>query len=210
MNNKKYTGITQLLDNTSDTNKSSDFIPNAMLSSDNQQLQNRQQQLYEEQINKGYEQGYKQANDEVHKIWSEKMSLLDKICDEINYPLAAIDKQIQAKTADLAIAIAKQIIRRELTLDSGQVVSAVKQAISLIPSDNEMLSIYINPSDFSIVKEIFAQGTESSRINIIQDPTIDRGGCKATTQYSLVDLTINKQIANIATQVFGDQRNDHS
>ncbi len=208
MNKKKYNGITQLLEHTTGMHKSSEFIPNAMLSPDNRQHQSHLQQSYEEQIKHGYEQGYKQANDEVQKLWSDKLALLDKICEEINYPLAAIDKQIQVKTADMAIAIAKQIIRRELTLDSGQVVSAVKQAISLIPGDNEMLSIHVNPSDFLMIKEIFSQDTESSRINIIQDPTIDRGGCKATTQYSLADLTIDKQIANIASQVFGDQRND--
>ena len=107
----------------------------------------------------------------------------------------------------MAIAIAKQIVRRELTLDSGQVVSAVKQAIALIPRDGEQINIHINPKDNQHISELFSNDDKLKKYNIVQDPTISVGGCKASTDYSLVDLTIDKQISDITTQIFGDQRN---
>ncbi len=54
---------------------------------------------------------------------------------------------------------------------------------------------------------MFASSEHQSKYNIIQDPTISVGGCKAHTDYSLLDLSIDKQIATISAQIFGDQRN---
>lgn len=201
-------GITKLLH--SDINDGSEkiFKPNPLLNQNKKQLVNHQADLIAEEKQRGYKQGYEEAIVKVQSEWEQKLVLIENISTALNEPIKDIDKIIQEKTAEIAIAIAKQIIRRELSIDSGQIVSAVKQAIDLIPKDGEKIYLHINPIDVAIVNQIFSDNDVSNKYDIVQDPSIDAGGCKALTDYSLVDLTIEKQISSIATQIFGDQRSD--
>ena len=131
---------------------------------------------------------------------------MNELLAALESPLKEIDEEAQQKAVEICIAVAKQIIQRELTIDSGQIVSAIKQAIELIPKDGQQVNIYINPNDASYVESLFAQNGDTSKYNVVQDPTITAGGCRASTDFSLVDLTIENQIAMITAQIFGDQR----
>ena len=197
-------GITRLLHNTQKQDPKDSFRPNTLFDQDQQR--SHVVDDYEQEKKRAFDQGYQEAVVRVQAEWNEKLALINNITDVLNQPIKDIDKQIQEKTAELAIAIAKQIVRRELSIDSGQIVSAVKRAIDLIPKDGEKINLHINPNDMQRVSEIFSADDVSNKYNIIQDPTIDAGGCKAKTDYSLVDLTVEKQVASIAAQIFGDQR----
>ena len=202
-------GILQLLANQNKAVSDNTFSLSKLFDNDSQQL-NTGHGVYEQEKQLAIEKAYKEGFDKAEKEWNDKLSLLTNICDQLNHPIMSIDKVIQQKTVELSIAIAKQIVRRELSIDSGQIVSAVKQAIDLIPKDGEKINLHINPKDMQQVSEIFSNNDTSNKYNIIQDPSIELGGCKALTDYSLVDLTIDKQIASIAAQIFGDQRNANS
>lgn len=155
---------------------------------------------------RGFEQGYQQGIAKAQAEWQPKIEYLNALLSALESPLREFDQEVQQKSVEICIAVAKQIIRRELTIDSGQIVSAIKQAIELIPKDGQQVNIYINPNDAGHIESLFAQNGELSKYNVVQDPTITAGGCRASTDFSLVDLTIEKQVAMIAAQIFGDQR----
>lgn len=206
----KESGILQLLENNKKHGSKEIFSPNTMFHNSSSQYNVEHVDQLEQEKKQAFKQGYQEGVEKAQQEWNQRLALLDNICEEVNKPLKAIDKQIQDKSVEIAIAVAKQIIRRELSFDSGQIVSAVKQAIELIPKDGEKINLHINPVDLQNVNEIFTDEDSSNRYNIIQDPTIEAGGCLALTNYSLVDLTINKQIASISAQIFGDQRNERN
>ena len=184
------------------------FSPNKLFLADNEnQSEHVYHDSFEEEKKRAFEQGYKEAVAQAQMEWNGKLDVINKLEQALHQPLEDIDQIIQEKSVELAISIAKQIVRRELSLDSGQIVSTVKLAIELIPKDGEQINIHINPKDEQNIKQLFSSNEKISKYNIVQDPTISVGGCKASTDYSLVDLTIDKQVANIATQIFGDQRN---
>jgi flagellar assembly protein FliH len=203
-------GITRLIfENSHQSNKDqSQFSPSKLFLQDTAA---KSKDVYhdslEQEKKRAFDQGYQEASVQAQIEWNAKVELIGNIADALNDPLKDIDQIIQEKSVELAISVAKQIVRRELSLDSGQIVSAVKQAIELIPKDGEQINIHINPQDEQHIKQLFSGDEKVSKYNIIQDPTISIGGCKASTDYSLVDLTVDKQVANIAAQIFGDQRN---
>ena len=203
-------GIAQLILENKYKNQAEEnsFVPDSRLHSTGSTGNSSQvlEKLVSEEKKRGYEQGYKEAIEHAQGEWEQKLNHLKELLLALEQPLKDLDQDIQEKTLEIAIAIAKQIIRRELTIDSGQIVSAVKQAIELIPKDGQTINIYVNPNDEEHIKNLFAQNGESSKFNVIHDPTISQGGCRASTDYSLVDLTIENQVAMIAAQVFGEQR----
>ena len=199
-------GITRLLHSGKRQAPENAFTPNTMFSGGEKSNTTHVVDTFEQEKKRAFDQGYQDATLKVQSEWDQKLTLINNISNILNHPLQEIDKIIQEKTTELALCIARQIVKRELTIDSGQIVSAVKQAIDLIPKDGEKINLHVNPKDVHHVSQIFSNDDASNKYNIIQDPSIDVGGCRASTDYSLVDLTIEKQISSIAAQIFGDQR----
>lgn len=150
----------------------------------------------------GYNEGLARATAE----WESKLSIVNQIIDSTEHLLKDVDGQIEQKLIEISIAIAKQIIRRELSIDSGQIVSTVKQALALIPGNEHEITVYIHPNDEACINDVFSQYIDSGRFTIFKDPGIEAGGCKVSTDFSLVDMTIDAQVAAIAVMCLGDQR----
>ena len=200
-------GIRQLiLENTQKASKDT-FKPYSFTQQKNERNSQIVSDVLEDEKKKAFELGYQEGLSKINEEWQEKLSLISSLAQALENPLESVDQIIQENTVNIAVAIANQIIKRELSIDSGQIVSVVKQAIELMPKDDLQINISINPKDEEKVKKLFLDNEHLSKYNIIQDPTISVGGCKAYTDYSMLDLTIDKQIATICSQILGDQRN---
>ena len=162
---------------------------------------------YDKKLKNGYEDGLKQAKvtlDEYHQTFQEIFTSFDDA-------LKLIDEEIISSITQLAISISKQIIRRELQINSEQVVSVVREAIKLLPLDKSRLVIHMNPNDLNIIQKVFNQDDLEHSYSLVEDPSIQRGGCKLATDDSIIDATIDSQIAQIAAKLLGSQRNkEHS
>ncbi len=101
---------------------------------------------------RGFEQGYQEAVQKAQSEWELKLKQLTELLATLEQPLKEFDQEVQDKVVEMVVAIARQIVRRELTIDSGQIVAAVKQAIELIPKDGQQINIYINPNDEDQIK----------------------------------------------------------
>lgn len=200
-------GIKQLIIENAKTHTKDTFTPYSFAQQPDDGNSQVVSDVLESEKKKAFDLGYKEALEKVNAEWNDKLTLISNLAETLNDPLKGIDQLIQENTTNISIAIAKQIVRRELSVDSGQIVSVVKQAIELMPKDDLQINISINPKDEEKVKKLFLDNDHLSKYNIIQDPTISVGGCKAYTDFSMLDLTIDKQIATICTQILGDQRN---
>ena len=161
------------------------------------------QNSYDEKLRNGYEDGLNQAKttlDEYNQAFQEIFTSFDN-------ELKVIDEEIILSITQLAISISKQIIRRELQINSEQVVSVVREAIKLLPLDKSRLIIHLNPSDLNIIQQVFNQDDMDHSYSLVEDPSIQRGGCKLATDDSVIDATIDSQIAQISAKLLGSQRN---
>ena len=85
-------------------------------------------------------------------------------------------------------------------------VSVVKEAIKLLPLDTNRLTIHLNPNDINTLKKVFNQDDIVSSYSLIEDPSVQCGGCKLATDESIIDATIDSQIAQISANILGSQR----
>lgn len=157
---------------------------------------------YNDKLKSGYEEGLKKAQEEI----SEYKSALQNVFNSMLNPLKELDNEVINAVASLSISISKQIIRRELTISSDQVVSVVREGIQYLPLDKSHLTIFLNPKDVSIVRSVFSKDDLTDSYSLVEDPSIDPGGCKLTTEESTIDASVDSQIAQIAADIFGSQR----
>ena len=85
-------------------------------------------------------------------------------------------------------------------------MAIVKEAIKLLPLDKNRLIIHLNPRDMNIIRKVFNSDDIADNYTLMEDPSIEAGGCKIATEDSSIDATVESQIAQIATNILGSQR----
>lgn len=160
------------------------------------------QRSYDEKLKNGYDDGLKQGQQTLN----EYKQTFESVFSSLDNALQEIDEDVIQSITQLAVSISKQIIRRELQINSEQVVSVVKEAIKLLPLEKSRLIMHLNPSDISVVQKVFNQDDMVHSYSLVEDPTIQRGGCKLATDESIIDATIDSQVAQIAANLLGSQR----
>jgi flagellar assembly protein FliH len=164
---------------------------------------------YQKGFDQGLAEGSKQAYDEnagnLHKKAAEFAGLIESLSD----PFKTLDEEVERELVKLSIAIATQIIRREIKLDPGQVIASVRAAINVLPLSSQKIQLYLHPEDAELVRSALSLDEMSTAWGVIEDPLITRGGCKVDTDISHVNATVeNRLAAVIATLLGGEREND--
>jgi flagellar assembly protein FliH len=142
--------------------------------------------------------------DEARRMAEETAS--DKVKDAISMlNQAVIERKKIVKDAEseilrLALKVAEQIIRSEVSLHRDVSLNIVSDAISRV-SDREQVIIRVNKEDIEHIKKYkdrignIVDGIKS--LSIVEDPGVDAGGCIIETNLGYVDARISTKIAAI-------------
>jgi len=170
-------------------------------------LEKLQQQAMQEASAKGYEEGLAKGLKAAEAALAKKLNMLDSVVRSLAAPFEEFDGRVEDEIAALAIQIARQLVRRELKMDSGQVVSVVKEALSALPSSSQNIRLFLHPEDAEIVRSAFSiESADEARWSIVNDPVVSRGGCRVVTDASTIDASVENRLATIIAQALGDER----
>lgn len=187
-------------------------IPMPVLTVD--EIEVMQKQAYDEAFaqgskdgyNQGFNEGSKQGYQQNAQALQEKAANFASLLESLSQPFKVLDAEVEKELAKLAIGIATQIIRREIKLDPGQVIAAVREAINVLPLSSQKIGLRLHPEDAELVCSALSLDEMSPAWKIIEDPLITRGGCKVDTEVSHIDATVENRLAAIIATVFGGER----
>ncbi len=157
----------------------------------------------------GFVEGSKKGYDENVHLIEVRTNQLVSLLESFATPFKQLDDSVEKALADLSIKIAKQILHREIELDSGQVTAAVKAAIAALPIASQNVKLYLNPEDADLVSFNLGLGESPSAWTIIEDASITRGGCKVETEISHVDATVENRLNAVLESMFGEDFIEH-
>jgi flagellar assembly protein FliH len=164
-----------------------------------------------EGFEQGFAEGLKKSYEENLHLMHKQAAIFFTLIESLNQPFKSLDEEVEKELVKLAIGIATQIIRREIKLDPGQVVAAVRAAIKVLPLSSQQINLHLHPEDAELVRAALSLDEMSPPWGVIEDPLITRGGCKVNTDVSHVDASIeNRLAAVIATILGGDREQDRS
>jgi flagellar assembly protein FliH len=168
------------------------------------------EQGYEEGVKNGFDEGLKEG---IKKGYEENQHLLQeqaaefaRLMESLTEPFKTLDEEVEKELVRLAIAIATQIIRREIKMDPGQIIAAVKESVKILPLSSQRIYLHLHPDDAELVRSILAPTELSPPWNLIEDPLITRGGCKVDTEVSHIDASIENRLAAVISTLFGGER----
>jgi flagellar assembly protein FliH len=104
----------------------------------------------------------------------------------------------------LSMAIAKRVIRRELSSNPEITLDFVREAIDLA-SGAARVRISLNPTDFEVLKlhceEIKESLKDVAKVDIVPNPNVAAGGCKLETEYGEIDQQVATQLGRIEKEL---------
>lgn len=164
-------------------------------------LEQIRQEAYKEGFTRGQKEGLASGKRQIAK----QADYLEKIVQEMASPLEGFDEQLSHEVAELAIAMARQIIRRELRQEPGQVVAIAKEALAQLPGSANKITVTLHPLDAALLREFLPESDEQ-QYRIVENGATQRGGCMVEANNSRVDATVEKQISSVIAALFGDER----
>ncbi len=189
-----------------------DDEPAAILTVD--EIESMQKQAYEEAFaqgniqgfQKGLEEGLKKGYEDSLHLVQGQVATLVSLMEALSQPFELLDQEVENELVKLAIAIAAQIIRREIKLDPGQIVAVIREALNVLPLAAQKITLKLNPEDADLVRSVLVLDDTSPSWGLIEDPLITRGGCKVDTEVSHVDATLEHRLTAVIAVLLGGER----
>ena len=150
----------------------------------------------------GYQRGFEAGQDDLNQRIKDVLGIFDELAE----PLRELDERIEDELAALAMAVARQLVRRELKMDPGQVIAVVREAVGILPSSARNIRLFLHSDDAELVRSVFDVAENSPNWTIVEDPLLSRGGCRIETEASRVDATVEKQLAAVIAKAMGGER----
>lgn len=155
----------------------------------------------------GFEQGHKEGLEAAQKEIAAQLQRLNQIMRALAEPLQAADQQVEQELIALAMAVARQIIRRELQTDPEQVVAVVREAMAELPSSARNIRIFLHPDDATLVRSALnTEEAETAPWKIVEEMALSRGGCRVESDTSMVEASLEKRLNTILAELMGGSR----
>jgi flagellar assembly protein FliH len=129
-----------------------------------------------------------------------------RILDALAEPVRELDDAVEQALVRLSLGVARQIIRRELSLQPGEVLAVIKEAVALLPLSARDVSVRLHPDDARFIRETLDVGDDAAAWTMVEDPAISRGGCRVVTSTAQIDATLEHRLAQLASSLLGGVR----
>ncbi|MBK5530751.1 flagellar assembly protein FliH [Pseudomonas sp. TH06] len=169
-----------------------------------EELESIRQEAYNEGFGIGEKEGFHSATlkvrQEAEVALAAKLASLEQLMSNLFEPIAEQDTQIEKSLVDLVQHITRQVIKRELAIDSSQIEHVMRDALKLLPLGVENVRLYVNPQDFAQAKALRERHEESWRI--VEDEALMPGGCRVETAHSRIDASIETRVTQVMDKLF--------
>jgi flagellar assembly protein FliH len=163
----------------------------------------------EAELKRGYEAGVSAGRAELQSqndLLAARIARLDAILNRLSRPLAALDEEVEQQLVLLALAVGKQLARRELKADPGQITALIREAVGRLPAAARDVRVHLHPEDAAAISERLASAGQERAWTVVEDPTLARGGCLVRSEHSQIDARVESRVNAIVSGMLGEER----
>lgn len=155
---------------------------------------------YNDGFKKGQEAGFKEGNLEAQRLTDRLHTIIERMMDKRQEILAETEQQI----VDLVLLMTRKIVKVISENQRNIVVSNVIQALRKVKGRGEVI-IRVNLNDVAMttqhIKDFLAQAENVKNITVVEDSTVDRGGCVIETDFGAIDAKIVSQLNELEQRI---------
>lgn len=161
---------------------------------------------YEQGRQEGQRYGHQEALEEGRKALAGKIASLDGLMHALQRPFERLDDEVEQQIVTLVINMVRQLVRREIKTDPGQIIGVVREALAALPVSARSIRVVLHPEDAVLVREVYSLGESEQQWTLVEDPTVQRGGCRVTTENSQVDATLESRLGALIAPLLAAER----
>ena len=170
-----------------------------------------QQAAQEEGFKLGYDEGFQQGHEAGLKAGEtdilQQAQQWKALIDSLNNPLKSVDSIVEQDLLSMISLLVRQMVYHELEQKPEMVLTAVREALAVLPVSDRQLKVYLNPEDMELVKNGLKLD-EDTGWQWYEDPLVSRGGAKLETADTTIDATVETRLNNLISRLLS-QENHH-
>jgi len=101
--------------------------------------------------------------------------------------LVAQQERVGAQVLEMACALARQVLRRELSIDPQALLPVVREAMGQLIADGRPSTVRLHPEDLAVLREPLRQACAGMPIAWVPDATLTPGGCQVESAGAVID-----------------------
>jgi flagellar assembly protein FliH len=153
--------------------------------------------LEREAFASGYAAGERAGLEAGTKRAEAMLRRLAQTLDELRALRGTLVRQTEQQMVQLALAIARKILRREATVDHDLIVAMARVALERV-GESGIATIRLNPEDYASTVQRHGDHWAGSRVKVLADPGVSRGGCLVESEFGFVDASVDAQFEQVA------------
>ncbi|MDM0014769.1 flagellar assembly protein FliH [Variovorax sp. J22P168] len=115
---------------------------------------------------------------------------LDALLRAAEAGLAEAQQEIARGTLEIACALARQVLRRELAIDPKALEPVVHEALSLLLADGRSATVRLAPADFDVLDEALRARFAGQSVSVVADAAVNPGDCLVESAGAVVDGSV--------------------
>lgn len=142
---------------------------------------------YAEGLEEGRAAGRAEAYEAGRADVAAEMDTLRAMAASFSGAVTAADETIASDVLDLALHLARSMVRTAFTVRPELIIPIVREAIDYLPVLQQPAILALNPDDIEIVRAALSDELDKGGWRVVADPQVGRGGCKVDTASNQID-----------------------
>jgi flagellar assembly protein FliH len=136
----------------------------------------------------GHAAGYASGYGEGQVVARAEGARLVELTRKLDDAMTQFDRQMARDLLELALTVARQVIRQALAVKPELLLEVVRETLSQMPHVH--VTIQLHPEDASLVRSYLGDQLSHAGHRIHEDPRMARGDCLLESGGSLLDATL--------------------
>ena len=142
---------------------------------------------------KGYEQGERAGMEAGGRRAEAMLRRMTSTLEELGTLRQQMIQQAERQMVQLALTIAKRILRREVTLDPDLTVAMARVALDRL-GESSGATIRLHPEDYAIAVAGAKDEWASEQVTVVSDDKISRGGCRIESAFGFIEASVEASV----------------
>jgi flagellar assembly protein FliH len=152
---------------------------------------------------KGYAQGEQAGADAAAQRGEAMLYRLAQTLEELTQVRAQMILQTERQMVQLALAIARRVVHREVSIDADLLIAMARVALERL-GETAQVKVRLHPDDFQAAGSERVARLTGSNVMILADPHLSRGSCRVESDMGMLDAGVDAQLKEIARALLGD------
>lgn len=155
-----------------------------------EEIERIHREAWEEGYRMGREEGQRAGYQEGREAGQDYARQLELLTEALEVERVRADADVAQEVLELALGIARQIIRATLRVKPELMLEVVREALMHLPSLSGHTRVVVHPLNAQLVRDWLAQEHNHLGWRVVEDPHMEPGGFRFDNPHSELDATL--------------------